>query len=270
MTDTTTITHPQVITPYLCVHDAAAALAFYAEAFGALEQMRVTGDDGRVGHSEFTIGEARFMMSDEYAEIGVLSARSLGGSAVALYLEVPDVDATYERALAAGAEGLRPPADQTHGNRNAVVSDPFGHRWMLSQPVEQLSMEEYARRETGFTVTSPQAPVEPGYITMHTPDAARASQFFGQLFGWSVQSGQAGEGYGHISNTRFPMGLAPPSEHGSVTLYFRVDDIESYAARIVELGGQVLSRSERPSGGNAECVDDQGMRFDLYQPAPGY
>jgi PhnB protein len=70
-----------------------------------------------------------------------------------MYLEVDDVDAMYERAVAHGAEPLRPPADQTHGNRTAVVRDPSGHRWMLSQPIETLTLEEYAKRETGWTVT---------------------------------------------------------------------------------------------------------------------
>ena len=66
------------------------------------------------------------------------------------------------------------------------------------------------------------------------------------------------------------VGFAPPSDDGPVTLFFRVDDIEPYAAKVVELGGQVLSRSQYDSGGNAACVDDQGLRFDLFQPAPGY
>ena len=56
----------------------------------------------------------------------------------------------------------------------------------------------------------------------------------------------------------------------AIGLYFRVDDIEPYAGRVEELGGQVLSRQQYDSGGNAECVDDQGFRFDLHQPAPGY
>jgi PhnB protein len=142
----------QMITPYLTSHDAAAALDFYADAFGAVEQMRVVGD-GRIGHSEFTIGTARFMLSDEYPEIGVVSPRTLGGATTAMYLEVEDVDVVYERAVAAGAEALRPPADQTHGNRTAVVRDPSGHRWMLSQAIETLTLEEYAERETGWTVT---------------------------------------------------------------------------------------------------------------------
>jgi uncharacterized glyoxalase superfamily protein PhnB len=273
-----TIQATQLITPYLSVSDANAALAYYTEYFGAFEQMRVVGDDGRVGHAEFTIGGARFMLADEYPEIGVVSPTTLGGTPTALHLVVADVDHAYRRAVEGGADGLRPPADQAHGNRNATVVDPFGHRWMLSQPIEALTTEEYAAREHDFTVTASRAPVEVGYLTLATPDLVRASRFYGELFGWEVVAGNGGEGHGHVANTRLPMGFAPPAdgattapgEAGPVVVHFRVDDIERYAARVTELGGTVLSRATSASGGNASCVDDQGLRFDLFQPAPGY
>jgi predicted enzyme related to lactoylglutathione lyase len=107
---------------------------------------------------------------------------------------------------------------------------------------------------------------------MRTGSLERARAFFGTLFAWEVEPGSQ-EGGGHIANTRFPMGFmttADAEPTGPVTVYFRVDDIEPYAARVERLGGQVLSRATYPSGGNAECVDDQGFRFDLFQPAPGY
>jgi uncharacterized glyoxalase superfamily protein PhnB len=267
-------TTTQVITPYLCVNDGNAALAYYTEYFGAFEQMRVVGDDGRIGHAEFTVGGARFMLADEYPEIGVVSPATLGNTPVALYLEVVDVDHAHQRAVEGGAVSLRPPADQTHGNRTATVVDPFGHRWMLSQPIEALSTEEYAARETSYTVTASRAPVEVGYLTFATADLARASHFFRELFSWEVVAGNEGEGHGHVDNTKLPMGFAPPAappaDGGPVTVFFRVDDIERYAARVVELGGSVLSRATYASGGNATCADDQGFRFDLFQPGPGY
>jgi uncharacterized glyoxalase superfamily protein PhnB len=270
-TVSTTETATQVISPYLCVNDSVAALAFYRDAFGAFETVRVVGDDGRMGHCEFIIGGARFMMADEFPEIGVVSPQTLGGTPVALYLEVVDVDFVHREAVAAGATSLREPEDQTHGNRNATILDPFGHRWMLSQQIEQLSTEEYAAREeaTGeWSVQASRPPVEVGYITMPTPGLEASTRFFGQLFGWEVVPGSMGDGNGHIANTRLPMGMSELAE--GITLYFRVDDIEPYAAKVVELGGQVLNRTQYDSGGNAECVDDQGVRFDLHQPAPGY
>jgi len=262
----------QTIKPYLCVHDGVGALAFYAAAFGAVETMRVAGDDGRLGHAEITIGSATVMLSDEYPDYGAVSPRTLGGSPVALYLDVADVDATYAAAVAAGAEGQRPPADQTHGNRTATIVDPFGHRWMLAQPIEQLTVEQYAARESGqgFTVSSPRRPVEVGYVTIHTADTDRAARFFGELFDWDIEPGHSGDEYRHVNNSKLPLGLAPPVDHGVVTLYFRVDEIEPYATKVVVLGGRVLKRDDYASGGNAECVDDQGTRFDLWKPAPGY
>jgi predicted enzyme related to lactoylglutathione lyase len=204
----------------------------------------------------------------------VRSPRDHEGNSTALHLEVVDVDHTYARAVEEGAEGQRPPADQGHGNRNATLLDPFGHRWMLSQPLD-AERTAAAEQDSGvggdgsdWKVTG-RTPVEPGYITMRTTDLSRARGFFGALFAWQVEAGSQ-EGGGHVANTHFPMGFMEGAEGAEVTLYFRVDDIEPYAARVAELGGEVLSRNEYPSGGNAECVDDQGFRFDLFQPSPGY
>ena len=85
-------------------------------------------------------------------------------------------------------------------------------------------------------------------------------------------------GGGHVANTHFPMGISPPGDDAaqhlatpsSTTIYFRVDEIEPYAERVGALGGRVLARHDYDSGANAECVDDQGYRFDLWKPAPGY
>jgi PhnB protein len=142
------------LVPYLSVTDAARALGWYAEAFGAVEQLRVVGDDGRVGHAEITIGATRLMLADEYPEIDVQSPQSLGGTPVLLHLTVPDVDAAFARAVAAGATSLADPEDQVHGSRHGTLVDPFGHRWMLSQVVEELDVATYAERSqgTGFEV----------------------------------------------------------------------------------------------------------------------
>lgn len=137
------------VTPYLAVHDAAAALDWYADALGAVEQLRVVGDDGRVGHAEFRIGGAAFYLSDEHPEFGVVSPRTLGGTPVSLHLTVGAVDEVYARAVAAGATSQSEPADQPHGARHGTLVDPFGYRWMLSQPIEQVSADEYAARAAG-------------------------------------------------------------------------------------------------------------------------
>ncbi|CAN5442711.1 VOC family protein [soil metagenome] len=272
---------PSPLVPYLAVAGAAAALDWYRDVLGAIETTRFVGDDGRVGHAEITIGGARLMLADEYPEIDVVGPLARGGTSVTLHLEVADVDYTYERAAGAGATALRAPSDQGHGNRNAQITDPFGHRWMLSQPVsvERAAAAEVEKGVGGngedWTVTG-RRPVEPGYLVMHTADLAKARTFFGALFDWEIEDG--GAGGGHVANTRFPLGIAPPGDDSSerlatassTTVYFRVDEIEPYAQRVVELGGRVLLRTDYASGGNAECTDDQGYRFDLWTPAPGY
>ena len=137
------------LVPYLAISGAARALDWYGEVFGAVEQLRVVGDDGRIGHAELTIGTARLMLSDEYPEIDVRSPQTLGGSATTLHLTVPDVDAAFARAVAAGATAVAEPADQPHGNRHGTLVDPFGHRWMLSQVLEELDVATYAERSQG-------------------------------------------------------------------------------------------------------------------------
>jgi PhnB protein len=142
------------VVPYLAVSDGPRALDWYAEVFGAVEQLRVVGDDGRVGHAGFAIGGADFMLSDEYPEIGVQSPASLGATTFSIHLTVADVDAVYARAVAAGATDVMAPADQPHGARHGTLVDPFGHRWMVSQEVEAVSIADYADRSqgTGFEV----------------------------------------------------------------------------------------------------------------------
>lgn len=95
-------------TPYLTVHHGVAAIEWYVEAFGAEEQFRVVGDDDSIGHAELTVGKARFMLSDEYPTMGVVSPRTTGGTTVAIHLEVDDVDELYRRAVRAGATDLGP------------------------------------------------------------------------------------------------------------------------------------------------------------------
>lgn len=153
-TSTAVTTTATTVVPYLAARNAIDVLDWYVEAFGAVEVMRIVGDDERLGHAEFTIGDARFYLSDEYPEIGVHSPASLGGSTTTLHLTVTDVDGLFARAVAAGATALAEPADQSHGARHGTLRDPAGHRWMLSQQIEQVSIDEYSRRadDDGFQV----------------------------------------------------------------------------------------------------------------------
>ena len=124
----------QTITPYIAVAGARSAIDWYREAFGAEVTVEpIVMPDGRVGHSELSVGDARWMMSDEHPEIQVVAPDRERGASVTLHLHVPDVDAMTQRAVAAGALLDREPDDSPVG-RISVIRDPFGHRWMLNQP----------------------------------------------------------------------------------------------------------------------------------------
>jgi PhnB protein len=132
--------------PYLCARDAASAIEFYKQAFGATEVMRFDGPDGKVGHAEIRLGDAVIMLSDEYPEMGVVSPQALGGSPVGIHLYVEDVDALVNRATAAGATVRTPPEDKFYGDRSATLGDPFGHVWYFSTHIEDVTPEEMRRR----------------------------------------------------------------------------------------------------------------------------
>ena len=135
-----------VVTPYLCVDGAEAAIAFYGEVFGATEQMRLPAPDGKIGHAELQIGDSVVMLSDEFPEMGARGPRAVGGTPVTLSVYVEGVDGVFERALRAGATALRPVADQFYGDRSGTLEDPFGHRWSVATHIEDVPPDEVARR----------------------------------------------------------------------------------------------------------------------------
>ncbi len=135
------------LVPYLGVRDADRAIDFYRRAFSATEVgPRLTGPDGKVIHTELRIGSATFMLADEFPEWGNLSPLSLGGTPVRLAVEVHDVDRFVEQAVAAGAQIEVPVDNQFYGYCSGRISDPFGHQWIVSTKVEDISAEEMQRR----------------------------------------------------------------------------------------------------------------------------
>jgi PhnB protein len=137
------------VTPYLVVDDAAAALDFYARAFGAVEVLRMPMGD-RIGHAEIRIGDSHVMLADEFPEMDKLGPKSRGGPTASLMIYLDDVDAAFARALAAGATQERPVADQFYGDRSGSLFDPFGHSWMLSTHIEDVPEDEMQRRMAAF------------------------------------------------------------------------------------------------------------------------
>ena len=133
---------PGGVTPHLCVADAAAAIDFYARAFGATEVMRLPGPDGRLMHASVLLNGAMVMLNDEYPEMGGLGPKRRGGTSVTLHLRVADADAAVERSVEAGAKLVMPVEDQFWGDRYGVVEDPFGHQWSFATPVRHVSQTE--------------------------------------------------------------------------------------------------------------------------------
>jgi PhnB protein len=133
------------VTPYLIVDGAAAAIDYYAKAFGATEVMRLPMGD-KIGHAEVMIGDSHVMLSDEWPDMGLLGPAKRGGATASLMLYVDDVDTVFARALKAGASVEKEVENQFWGDRMGTLIDPFGQRWTLATHVEDVAPEEIERR----------------------------------------------------------------------------------------------------------------------------
>jgi PhnB protein len=130
----------------LVVKGAKDAIDFYGKVFGAKHLYSLTMPDGTVAHGEFKIGDTLVMISDENPQWGNKSPQTLGGSPIILNIMADDPDGTIAKAEAAGAKVLIPAADQFYGFRSGRIQDPFGHIWIVSKVIEELTPEEMQRR----------------------------------------------------------------------------------------------------------------------------
>jgi uncharacterized glyoxalase superfamily protein PhnB len=241
---------PAALIPYLAVGDARAALDWYVAALGA----RRRGDpivmpDGRIGHAELELRGQPLYLSDESPESHVGAPRAGADATVTLVLEVADVDATVERAVAEGASLERPPTDHPYG-RNAVIRDPFGHRWMVSGQPNRLRQGDLA------------------YVSLWVPDVVTAAEFYAAALGWTYEPGSAGQGR-QVVGTTLNHGLWGGEPRPTLFLCFAVDDLGEALARVRAAGGSHEAPSQHDYGLVAMCQDDQGMPFSLYQLEQG-
>lgn len=130
------------ITPHIVCDGAANAIEFYKQAFGAVEQMRLPGPDGRLMHAAVQIGDSKLMLVDANPEWGCFCPKSLKGTAVTIHLSVKNVDEVFAQATAAGATVKMPVADMFWGDRYGILEDPFGHSWSVATHVRDLTPEE--------------------------------------------------------------------------------------------------------------------------------
>ena len=130
------------LTPHLICKDALSAMAFYTQAFGAVELARLIGPEGTLMHGLLKVGDSNLMLMEANPQWGALDPTLLKGSPVSIHFYVEDVDASYDRAMQAGATPVMAPAEMFWGDRYGVVDDPFGHRWSLATHTREMTQQE--------------------------------------------------------------------------------------------------------------------------------
>jgi PhnB protein len=143
------------VTPYLIITGAGEAIDYYKKAFGATELLRMPAPGGKIGHAEIKIGDSPIMLADEMPEMGYKSPQTLGGTPISIMIYVADVDAVFDRAVAAGGKIQRPVKDQFYGDRSGTLEDPFGHVWHVATHTEDVSAEEMERRAQAAAAAAP-------------------------------------------------------------------------------------------------------------------
>ncbi|MEJ3654596.1 VOC family protein [Actinomycetes bacterium KLBMP 9759] len=242
-TMTTTIAvrelEPQALTPYLAVTDARAAIAFYVEVFGATRHGEpIVMPDGRIGHAELALGDSVVMLAEEFPEIGHLAPPTRGGPTQSLRLEVDDPDAVVARAVEAGAVLERPVADSEHGRGGALL-DPSGHRWLVER--------------------SSRVP-DVVHASLWSPDAERTAAFFHAVLGLERSAdGRMLEGAGG------GIGIFSTQAETTLMVCYSVPDVHAAVAMVRAAGGSAGEPTDEPHGMLADCRDDQGQPFAVWQ-----
>ena len=245
---------PPTLTPYIVVSDARRAMDWYVEVFGAQRRGELhVNADGTIGHAEVGIGDAVLMFAEAsglWPDVPVLAPDAPTTFSHSLHLEVDDVDTRTERARHGGAAVEREPADQPYG-RASVIVDPFGHRWIL------LRRPARATRLRQGDVAN---------LTILARDANRAREFYEAVLQVPFSPGHPGAW--RTDQTRPPLGIqSSEGAEPEVQLSYRVDDIAAAVERVRAADGRAGEPVRRPFGLLAECADDQGATFRLWQPA---
>jgi PhnB protein len=271
-------------TPRLTFKDAAKAIEFYEQAFGAKEIMRFEAG-GSIPHAEITIGDSTILLAEEWPEGGRFSPETLGNSPVIMTLSVPDVDKFFAHAVEAGAKTVRPIADQFYGRREGTLQDPFGYSWSVSTLTEEMPVEEMRRRMEKLT-TGPEGgrmpqgksgvdPVPRGF-RMVTPylvaeDGNGLIDFVLKAFGAeeilraTTPTGVHGEVRigdslmmmgGGVEGKKFPATLHPNA------LHVYVEDADAVCQKAVAAGGTLIDEPrDQEYGERSGTVKDAAGNF---------
>ena len=264
---------------YMCFNNASAAMDFYKRAFGAEELMRLAEPGGRIGHAELKIGEAVFMLSDEYPDYGTLSPQTIGGSPVKLHLSVENVDSFVERAVEAGASIVRPVEDQFYGDRSGQIRDPFGYTWIVAThlkdvPIEEMqsAVEEWARQQEskpahireGFHTVTP-------YLTVEQPaellEFIKQSFFATEIFRTTGSAGGM-HAEARIGDSMLMIGGGVGFGKHPSAIHLYVPDIDQAYARALKAGAtSLMSPADQPYGERSAGIEDPtGNRWYIATP----
>ena len=268
-----------VASPRMTFKDVAKAIEFYKNAFGAKETFRFEVGAG-IAHAEILIGDSVVMLAEEWPEGGRYSPETTGNSPVAMTIQVPDVDAFAERAIAAGAKLQRPIADQFYGRRDANLLDPFGYPWSVFTVKEEMPVEEMHRR---FRAMMPEKkkpvvdPVPKGYTTLTTylvaQDADGLIQFMTKAFGAeeTFRSGPGSEGGLHcevrIGDSMLMVGGGGAGMKWRGTpmpsaFHIYVPDCDATYARALEAGAASIAEpADQDYGERTATVKDAAGNF---------
>lgn len=134
------------LNPYITIKGCSEAIDFYKNAFDAKETLRLLMPNGQIGHAEIEIEGSLIMLAEENLEWGNKSPHTIGGNPMTFGLYVVDVDASFQKALDAGAEVIMPVKDEFYGDRVGQVMDPYGYKWMITTHKEDVSAEEMQKR----------------------------------------------------------------------------------------------------------------------------
>ena len=240
--------------PYLAVRDARAAIEWYADVYGARQRgQSIEMPDGRIGHAELELGGGVLYLADEHPEIGV-TVPQRGAASVSLVLAVDDVPARAQAAVAAGGHLTREPYD-AHGHRNATVVDPFGHRWMLQAPLTPYAGEPVRHGDVVFT-------------SLQVPDAGRAAAFYEHVLDWHAE--QAGSAQRlRVPDANVSLGITGGQAQPALFCAYAVDDLDRAVSAVRAAGGRAGATTHAPHGDVADCTDDQGVAFALWQIGTG-
>ncbi len=241
------------LSPLIMVSDARRAIDWYVEVLGAQRRGELyVNSDNTIGHAELTLDNAVLMLSEPsglWPDVPVRAPQAPTTFSHTLHLDVADVDGTTERARQAGAAVEREPVDQPYG-RSAVIVDPFGHRWILMRPPTRST-----RLRQGDVAN----------VAMRVRDADRAKQFYEAVL--QVPFSAAHRGLWRTEVTTPPIGIWPAGgAEPEVQLTYRADDIVAAVERVRAAGGQAGEPVRLPFGLSANCADNQGTIFRLWQP----